>query len=99
MPAPADLEVAAQRSTKEVTANEINAMMGMYEPFSLAKLSKKGAEMHELSSRGSAGRLSPRRDTDSSRGRRSSSHFREIPADTIAEQDDAAQESDEEEKQ
>ena len=86
MPAPANLEVAAQRSTRDITVSEIDAMMGMYEPFSLAKLARKGAEMHELSSRGSSGRLSPRRDAGGEMsGRRSSSHFREVPTDTIAE--------------
>jgi len=55
-------------------------MMGMYEPFSLDKLNKKGAEMHEFSARGSRDRLSPRRDaSNDNAGRRSSSHFREIP--------------------
>lgn len=102
LPAPSSLEEAAQRSSQSVTVNELNSMMGMYEPFSLAKLSKKGAEMHELAARGSSSRLSPRREASSGdgHGRRSTSHFREIPADTIAEQEDVcSSSSDEESKQ
>lgn len=60
MPAPADLETAAQRSSKDVTASELTRMMSMYEPFSLSKLSKKGVEMHELSTRSLSQRMSPR---------------------------------------
>eukprot|EP00354_Favella_ehrenbergii_P007435 CAMPEP_0170469262 /NCGR_PEP_ID=MMETSP0123-20130129/12150_1 /TAXON_ID=182087 /ORGANISM="Favella ehrenbergii, Strain Fehren 1" /LENGTH=85 /DNA_ID=CAMNT_0010736071 /DNA_START=479 /DNA_END=736 /DNA_ORIENTATION=- len=83
----------------------------MYEPFSLSKLSKKGADLHELSVRrvSSIQRLSPRRDSggssprsNSSVNRRSSSHFREIPQNTIAEELEATNEeqedSDEESK-
>ena len=80
LPPPHDLEAAAERSTKQITANEIANMISMYEPLSLSKLSKKGAEIHEAS----MGRVSPRHMTN----RRSSSHFREIPANTIPETED-----------
>ena len=82
LPAPHDLEIAAQRSTQDVTVNELTTMMSMYEPTSLALLSRKGAQMHDAAVKGNL-RVSPRRDA-SPRGhgptnRRSSSHFREIP--------------------
>ena len=106
LPAPHDLEIAAQRSTKDVTVNELNSMLSMYEPTSLAKLSKKGAEMHDAAQRGMNNlRVSPRRDcSPTSRGsmgnqRRSSSHFREIPADTIPENADAQDEQDSSEEE
>ena len=43
LPAPHDLEIAAQRSTQNITVSELSNMMSMYEPTSLAKLSRKGA--------------------------------------------------------
>ena len=103
MPAPPDLEEAAQRSSQNVTASELTRMIGMYEPFSLSKLTSKRQNLHELSMGGSgSGRLSPRRDGGTSpRGggvnRRSSSYFREQPENIITES--AAQEDDDEEEE
>ena len=90
LPPPHDLEAAAERSTKQITANEIANMISMYEPLSLSKLSKKGAEMHEHA----LGRVSPR---GMNQNRRSSSHFREIPANTIPETEDNDEGDDSEE--
>ena len=63
----------------------------MYEPTSLALLSRKGAELHE-----NALRVSPRSsgNTGNMNNRRSSSHFREIPANTIPENSNADEEND-----
>ena len=69
----------------------------MYEPTSLALLSRKGVELHDAATQGSL-RVSPR---GSNSGRRSSSHFREIPANTIPENSNADEDnegSSEEEK-
>lgn len=87
LPAPIDLETAAQRASKPVTVSELTKMMSMYEPLSLSILSKKGVEMHEA---GLSGRQTPRRDAGGeNRGnvssRHSSSQYRGIPTDTIAE--------------
>ena len=62
----------------------------MYEPTSLAKLSKKGAEMHDASL---LLKVSPRGGE-----RRPSHHYREIPADTIPENTNAHESSSEEEE-
>ena len=56
-------------------------MVNLYEPTSLTLLSRKGAELHDI-----ATGVSPRGSTS---GRRSSSHFREIPANTIPENSNA----------
>ena len=109
LPAPHDLEVAAERSTKNVTVSEISNMLSMYEPTSLAKLSRKGAEMHDTAIRGIGGlKVSPRNRGDQGaspmgnmgNNRRSSSHFREMPVNVIPENADAndEQDSSEEEK-
>ncbi len=58
LPAPHDLEVAAQRSTQDITVTELSQMLNMYEPTSLAKLARKGAAMHEAASKGGL-RVSP----------------------------------------
>ena len=47
LPAPHDLEVAAVRSNQNVSVNQIQAMVNMYEPTSLTLLSRKGAELHD----------------------------------------------------
>ena len=84
-------------------------MLSMYEPTSLAKLSKKGAEMHDAALRGVGGlRVSPRNRGDTGNSpmgsvgsnRRSSSHFREMPVNVIPENSNAndEQDSSEEEK-
>ena len=85
-------------------------MMSMYEPTSLAKLSRKGAEMHDAAVRGMGNlKVSPRsRHSDNDilpmgsvgGNRRSSSHFRELPVNVIPENIDAndEQDSSEEEK-
>ena len=110
MPSPPNLEEAAQRSSQNVTASELTRMIGMYEPFSLSKLTNKSHDLHELNVGGGgsgAQRLSPRhqfdgsgspRNRSNSVNRRSSSHFRELPENPIAEsaQDD---DDDEEEKE
>ena len=96
LPAPHDLEVAAERSTKNVTVNEISNMLSMYEPTSLAKLNRKGAAMHDASVRGLGGlKVSPRNRGEGGsspmggvgvgNNRRSSSHFREMPVNVIPE--------------
>lgn len=94
LPAPHDLEVAAERSTKNITVNEISNMLSMYEPTSLAKLSRKGAEMHDTALRGIGGlKVSPRNRGEGGQSpmgnmgnnRRSSSHFREMPVNIIQE--------------
>ena len=93
LPAPQNLEEAANRSQRDITVTQLSTMMSMYEPTSLAKLSKKGAELHVDATRADGSlKLSPRREMGSptSRGslkanRRSSSHFREIPQNTIPE--------------
>ena len=66
--------------------------MSMFEPLSLTKLSKKGADLHNHLSEG----LSPRggRASSGSMNRRPSSHLREIPANSIPETGGAEQESD-----
>jgi len=103
IPAPHDLEVAAQRSSQSVSVNEIHSMLSMYEPTSLAKLSKKGAAMHDAATKLGATKLSPRgASSPTSRGsvgaRRESKQFREIPVDSIPEGDNALDESDSEEE-
>ena len=85
LPAPHDLEVAAHRSNQNVSVHQIQAMLNVYEPTSLTLLSRKGAELHN------SGGVSPRGGSTS--GRRSSSHFREIPADTIPENSNADEEN------
>ena len=52
LPAPADLEIAAARSSKDVSVDELNGMLSMYEPTSLAKLSKKGSQMSLAAGKG-----------------------------------------------
>ena len=47
LPAPHDLEIAAVRSNQNVSVNQIQAMVNMYEPTSLTLLSRKGAELHD----------------------------------------------------
>ena len=82
-------------------------MMSMYEPTSLAKLSRKGAQMHEDAVRGMSGlKVSPRGGaqdslggSSSTVGRRSSSHFREIPANVIPENADGSDEQDSSEEE
>ena len=68
----------------------------MFEPLSLTKLSRKGVDMHEAAKHANAhigvGKLSPR--GGNSPHRRSSSHFREIPSDTIPEGTNAREDSD-----
>ena len=78
----------------------------MFEPTSLSKLAKKGAEMHDMAVKGthlSQPGVSPRGGQSSPRGsevsRRSSSHFREIPANVIPESGDGQDESSSEEEQ
>ena len=100
MPAPPDLEEAAQRSSQNVTASELTRMIGMYEPFSLSKLTSKRHNLHELSMGGSgSGRISPSGTSPRGSGvnRRSSSYFREQPENIITES--AAQEDDDEEEE
>ena len=88
LPAPHDLEVAAQRSTQDITVTELSQMLNMYEPTSLAKLARKGAEMHDASVKGL--RVSPSTSPRGSlSGRRSSSHFRELPENVIVEDDNS----------
>ena len=75
-------------------------MLTMYEPTSLAKLSKKGAEMHDASLL----KVSPRGGVQGSSAstvseRRPSHHYREIPADTIPENTNAHESSSEEEEE
>ena len=81
LPAPHDFEEAAQRSTKNVTAGEISSMLSIYEPTSLAKLTKKNEQMHELSAsrRMSGLKISPKTSPRNVKRRSSSATFQEIP--------------------
>jgi len=66
-------------------------MLSMFEPASLSKLTRKGADMHEMAERSLADcRLSPRGGVN----RRSSSHFRDIPTDMIPEDSNAKEDAD-----
>ena len=73
-------------------------MMSMYEPTSLSLLARKGAEMHDAATKGGL-RVSPRRDASprghGPSGRRSSSHFREIPANVIPENENSDEDAEE----
>ena len=53
LPAPEDLDQAAQRSRHAVTMSEMKSLICMYEPTSLDKLINKGDQMNKA-------RLSPR---------------------------------------
>ena len=67
-------------------------MLNMFEPASLSKLARKGADMHEMAERSLADcRLSPRGKVN----RRSSSHFSTIPTDMIPEISKAKEDGDE----
>ena len=87
LPAPADLEEAARRSSQGVTVSELSSMMSMYEPASLSMLSRKSSDLQDARERGlGALRLSPRREANLGNvSRRSSSHYREVPTNTIME--------------
>ena len=53
LPAPDNIEVAAERSKHTVTTSEMKALISLYEPTSLGKLINKGDEIqkHNLSPR------------------------------------------------
>ena len=92
LPPPSNIEMAAQRSSQGVTPNQVQQMLNMFEPASLSKLARKGADMHEMAERSLADcRLSPRGKVN----RRSSSHFSTIPTDMIPEISKAKEDGDE----
>ena len=70
--------------------------MNMLEPTSLSKLSKKGADLHDAALRGGT---SPRREASSGMNRRSSSHFRDLPANVIQENADSSDDEDDDEEE
>ena len=91
LPPPTSIELASQRSSQGVTPNQVQQMLSMFEPASLSKLARKGADMHEMAERSLADcRLSPRGGVN----RRSSSHFRDIPTDMIPEDSNAKEDAD-----